>query len=147
MTATGNVLCFDFGLVRIGAAIADLETGIPHPLKTLYCRGGTPEHAQMKELIEQWQPRIIVIGCPCDNSPPVLLDGINRFITYIKKQFNLPVVKADEAYSSIEAKSILKQQRQNHFLNRIEKPHIDKIAACLILESWLKEKKPDPITE
>lgn len=142
MIVTGNVLCFDFGLARIGVAIADVETGIPHPLTSLPCRKGSPEHKRITRLIEHWQPQTIIVGYPSDDSPPILLDGISRFVTYIKKQFNLPIVTVNEAYSSCEAKSILKQQRQNKLRDKIEKSDIDKIAACLILESWLNENKP-----
>ncbi len=117
--------------------MANLETAIPHPLTTLRCHRGAPEHGQIARLIDRWQPQTIVVGRPADDSPPALLDGISRFSAYLKKQFDLPVVATDEAYSSCEAKSILKRQRQNKLRDKIEKADIDKIAACLILESWL----------
>lgn len=131
-----NVLCFDFGLVHIGVAITDLETCIVHPLTTIDYRNKQTAHKQIDELIHQWNPLEIIVGQPSDESPQTMLRGIKQFINHLAKH-SIPVSKMDEAYSSYEAKNLLKQQRNAHFRSTIKKGEVDKIAACLILESWI----------
>ena len=136
MKSTNIVLCFDFGLARIGVAVSDMETQIVHPLTTIHCPNKQPDYEQIDKLIEQWNPKEVVVGYPSNQSPSQLIDGINRFIKYIA-QLALPVSKMDEAYSSFAAKNLLKQQRQNNLRSKIKKSDVDKTAACFILESWL----------
>ena len=135
-----NILCFDFGLARIGVAMTDTETQIIHPLTTIHCSNHQINYPKIEELLVQWKPQQVVIGYPSDDSPKVLLYKINELINYFGEK-SIPVTKIDEAYSSVEAKNILRQQRQANFRSRISKGDIDKIAASLILETWLNIQK------
>ena len=139
----GKVLCFDYGLARVGVAVADLKARIAHPLTTLSCKGGSPNPAKVEQLVARWRPRQIVIGRPAEHSPPALLNGIDRFARRMERQFGLPVSRTDESYSSLEAKERLRRQRRASLRSTIGKDEVDKIAACVILESWLAANPPE----
>lgn len=134
-----NVLGFDFGLVRIGVAMVNLQASIVHPLDTIHCLKKGLDYQQIDGLIEQWQPDQVVVGYPDKDSPPELLKGINRFIAYMEQR-GLKVSKVNEAYTSFEAKGIIQQQRQQNLRKKTSKGDVDRIAACLILESWVTQQ-------
>jgi putative Holliday junction resolvase len=127
-------LCFDFGTKRIGIAVGQELTHTATALVTLNNPDGGPDWANITRLIEEWRPDALVVGLP------LYLDGnesessrlARRFGNRLAGRYNLPVFTADERLSSSEAEAIL--AAQGHF----EKADIDKLAAQLILQSWLE---------
>ena len=127
-------LCFDFGTKRIGIAVGQELTRTATALVTLNNPDGGPDWANITRLIEEWRPDALVVGLP------LYLDGnesessrlARRFGNRLAGRYNLPVFTADERLSSSEAEAILASQ------GRYEKADIDKLAAQLILQSWLE---------
>ncbi len=127
-------LCFDFGTKRIGIAVGQELTRTATALVTLNSPDGGPDWANISRLIEEWQPDALVVGLP------LYLDGnesessrlARRFGNRLAGRYNLPVFTADERLSSSEAEAILAGQ------GRFDKADIDKLAAQLILQSWLE---------
>ncbi len=127
-------LCFDFGTKRIGIAVGQELTRTATALVTLNNPDGGPDWANITRLIDEWRPDALVVGLP------LYLDGnesessrlARRFGNRLAGRYNLPVFTADERLSSSEAEAIL--AAQGHF----EKADIDKLAAQLILQSWLE---------
>lgn len=135
------VLGFDYGHQRIGVALGQTISRTASPLITLHRNLG-PVWDAVEMLIQEWQPKTIVIGLP------VGLDGEEQPITTaarqfsktlenkFKKKYNLNFYFHDERYSSQAAKSIYNKN------SRAQKPKNQKydrnaFAAMLILESWL----------
>ncbi len=127
-------LCFDFGTKRIGIAVGQELTRTATALVTLNSPDGGPDWTNISRLIEEWQPDALVVGLP------LYLDGnesessrlARRFGNRLAGRYNLPVFTADERLSSSEAEAILAGQ------GRFDKADIDKLAAQLILQSWLE---------
>ena len=59
------VLGFDYGHKNIGIAIGQEISRTASPLVTLQRKDGPP-WAAIEKLIQEWQPRAIVIGLPLD---------------------------------------------------------------------------------
>lgn len=134
----GRIVSIDYGLKRIGIAISDERKMIALPLKVV--QGGVPSVAQalaprLKEIDE------IVVGLP------LLMNGqkgdmalaAEKFARELEALLKIPVVLFDERLSSKQAEANLREIP----LNRKERnDKIDSVAASLLLQSYLDQRKP-----
>jgi putative Holliday junction resolvase len=133
------VLGFDFGTKRIGVAVGQELTGTARALETLTSPNGGPDWAGISRLIETWQPDALVLGLPLnlDGSDHEVTRLVRRFGNRLRGRYNLPVHTIDERLSSAEAEAMLAEK--GHF----EKEDVDKVAAQVILQSWLEQQAMD----
>ena len=148
---------FDFGLMRIGIAVGSLDSGRAQVLTTLKASNGDPDWNRLGKLITAWRPTVLVVGRPDAensggtdgaNNPATrqLGDKLQRFCTLLGERFGLPIKLVNEAYTSVEARRLLSEQRRAGRGKKLRKGDIDMTAAVLILEQWLSQentaKKP-----
>jgi putative Holliday junction resolvase len=135
-----TVIAFDFGLKRTGVAIGNTLTGSATPECTLLSKDEKPDWDGISKLIDDWKPSQLVVGLPIelDGSENPLQKRITRFSNQLNGRYNLPVEHENEQFSSIEAAQRLKQLRQSGRKQKIKKEEVDKIAASIILETWMK---------
>lgn len=135
-TTYQRVMGFDFGTKRIGLAVGQTITGTATPLATLKTIQGAPPWEAIKALIAQWQPQALIVGLPrnMDDTDAPITEQVRIFIKQLTKHFHLPVFEVDERLSSREARSRQAEQGEYTLANR---PALDRIAAQIILESWL----------
>jgi len=134
-----NALAFDHGARRIGLAVVSRRAGAA-PLRTLEARGGQPRWSELGELIREWQPHLLVVGVPYNADGSVGETGAAalQFASELERRFALEVVLVDERLTSVEAESILREQRRSGTRRRRVQPEdVDRISACLIGEAWL----------
>ena len=133
------LLGFDFGTKRIGVAVGQELTRSARALETLKSRDGGPDWAGISRLIEQWQPAALVLGLPLnlDGSDHEITRLARRFGNRLRGRYNLPVYTIDERLSSAEAEALLAQQ------GCFDKEAVDKVAAQVILQSWLEQQSTD----
>ncbi len=124
------MLCFDFGIKRIGVAVGQTLTATATPLEIIPARNGRPDWNRIGALLGEWQPQALVVGEPLnmDGSRQRLGDAADAFARKLRGRYRLPVLRADERLTTIEARS--RQQRR---------VHTDHIAAQVILEGWLRD--------
>lgn len=132
-----TLICFDFGEKNIGVAVGQTITATATPLETVHVRNSKPDWNRITKLIGQWRPTALVVGLPLnmDGTRQPMTDLADEFARQLEIRYHLPVHRADERLSTIEAK---------HRLRDIE--NLDPVAAQIILESWLLEytKISDP---
>lgn len=123
-----RLLCFDYGEKRIGVAVGQRLTGTATPLETVAVRRGRPDWDRVAALIDEWRPDALVVGNPLnmDGTRQAVTDSADRFAHRLKGRFSLPVFRADERLSTVEAKNLLQRTRD-----------LDAVSAQLILETWL----------
>lgn len=133
-----TILCFDFGLRRIGVAVGQDVTGSASPLGIVANRDDGIDYEQIARLIAEWHPTSLVVGMPAhaDGSPSALHESVNAFINDLAR-YGLPVATVDERYTSIEAERVLKEARAGGRVGRISKEMIDSAAAVFIAERFL----------
>lgn len=130
-----QVMAFDFGTRRIGAAIGQSITATAAPIDPIKATDGTPNWQQLDELLAKWQPDTLVVGIPLnmDGSISEMSRRARRFANRIQDRYKLPCYLMDERLSSAEAKSIhFSRGGSDNFASE----SVDGIAAQLILESW-----------
>jgi len=132
--AARTLLGFDYGLKRIGVAVGQELTGTASALLTVRANDGKPDWATVSKLISQWQPDELVVGLPLnmDGSFHELSYRAQRFGNQLHGRYSLLVHFMDERLSSLGAEQELKGKSR-----KIQAADIDKVAAKIILESWL----------
>lgn len=139
-----SLLALDFGLRRIGVATGSPLTGTASPLTTVSAADGVPNWATLDALIEEWRPDLLIVGLPrnTDGSESEMSSRARNFAAELEQRYGIVISLADERYTSAEAETILKQQRQSGARNkRIKKEDVDSMAATLIAESWMRANR------
>ena len=138
MSQYRTILGFDFGTRRIGVAVGQEITASARALVTLQSKHGQPDWDRISRLVDEWQPALLVVGMPTsmDGEPHVLEQTVKDFGNQLKQRYNLPVEWMDEKLSSVEAEEILAQSGVSR-QRKQDKTEIDKLAARIILQSWL----------
>lgn len=136
MSNIKTVLAFDYGLRNIGLAQGNRLSNTAQELKPLKAKDGIPNWDEIKKILEEWQPDLVVVGLPLnmDDSESELSKRARKFANRLHGRFGVAIEMMDERLSSFEAKEEASERGQ---LGNYSKQPIDSIAARLILESWL----------
>ena len=134
-----RILCFDYGEKRTGIAVSDNSHIIASPFKTILT---LDIFNFIKDFLSKEEVFCLVFGLPknLDNTNSNITDKVIDCVDKIKNTFaDIPVYFEDERYTSKMAKNTIlmsgvsKSKRRN-------KENIDKVSACLILQSFLSRK-------
>lgn len=135
----GRILCFDYGVKRVGVAVTDELKIISSPFDTFPTSN---VFNLISEYISENIIEMFVVGLPYDlkgretDATKKTLD----FIKSLKKKFpSIPVDTYDERYTSKIAKDTIKEMGKSKKYRR-EKSNVDKISASIILQSYLTRK-------
>ncbi len=138
------ILALDYGLRRIGLAVADTLTRAPRPLAALTVTGdagpGETELGTLARLTGDLGAARLVVGCPynVDGSEHPLAARARAFGAALAGRRSLPLHTVDERHSSREAAQRLREQRADgRRRRRVSKAEIDSHSAAVILERWL----------
>ena len=133
-----RVLALDIGTVRIGAAISDPSRIIAQGLGVWQIDSWREE---FDSCIKKFDPAVIVLGLPVrtDGKKSEAAERVLNILDSLKSAYPEKIFMTwDERFTTVIAQKMLieadisrKQRRKN----------VDKIAAVLILESWLEASK------
>ncbi|MDQ1362469.1 MAG: putative pre6S rRNA nuclease [Pseudomonadota bacterium] len=131
-------LGFDFGERRIGVATGQTITRSASPLITLKAVDNHPDWISIEKLITEWKPAALVVGIPAhlDGSASDMSKKAERFCRQLEGRFHLPVHRINESLTSFEAEQHLREKKKSTQHNKQE---IDRMAAAIILQSWLDQ--------
>ena len=133
-----TVLGFDYGTRRIGVATGQTITASATPLTTLNSINQKPDWSAIGQLIEQWKPDALIVGLPTylDGTRSEMTEKALKFSRQLEGRYNLTVYTVNESLSSYEAE----QEIQQHIkIGQHNKQEIDKMAAAIIVQSWLEQ--------
>ena len=131
-----TILAFDYGDARIGVAVKFFEESVAEPLLTL--KNDQDIWQNIQDLLNLHQPDLIVVGRPrnLEGEKTKQTDEAEKFASKLSKIYNNKIELIDEALSTEQAKQRIPKSLANKY-----REVIDQYAACIILESYLKEKK------
>ena len=138
----------DLGTKRIGVALS--VGSIAHPLLTVYRKGGREDLRSVRRLIRKHECAAVVIGNPLHISGELSPQAAraHKFASQLADLAVLPVHLWDERLTTREAHAILYAAGRPRAEHR---PVVDQLAAVLILQSFLDERRPtllpDPAAE
>jgi len=130
-----TILAFDYGNSRIGVAVKPAEESGVEPLLTL--KNDSDLWQTIEDLLNLHQPDLIIVGRPrnLEGESTKQTELAEQFASELSKLYNNKIELIDEALSTEQAK-----QRIPKNLASKSRDVIDQYAACIILESYLKEK-------
>lgn len=136
-----TVICFDFGLARIGVAVGETETGHAHAIAVISEEANTARFAAIEALLAEWKPATLVVGLPThlDGSEHAMTVRCRRFANQLHGRYGLPVALVDERLSSVEAEERLNEAGLQGW--RKQKPRLDSAAAQILLLQYLESAK------
>jgi putative Holliday junction resolvase len=132
-----RILAIDFGEKRIGIAVTDPLKIFAYPLTTI--NNDLKFLDRLKEIITQYSVTKIILGIPLreDGSETVISRKVMNFKSTVEKELNIEIELVDERYSSQIAKDRIIESVVSKKKRR-DKSLLDKNAAAVILEDWLK---------
>ncbi|MBN1621089.1 MAG: Holliday junction resolvase RuvX [Endomicrobiales bacterium] len=136
-----RILAIDYGKKRIGLALSDPLGITANPLSVLHRKSLSEDIKKIKSIIEEKEVGKVVLGLPLnmDGTPGILTEEIKSFAKKIEKEVNIDVEFHDERLTTHEAENLLIEEAN---MSREKRKKIkDKIAACLILKSYLESYK------
>ncbi len=130
-------LAIDFGLKRVGLAVAGPNSTLVFPLKTIFRTTRAAFFEELLATITQENIQAIVLGLPLDmdGSEQLISRQVRNFADSLARRVSLPIYLENEVLTSFEAKNRLHEA--GVFGNRRKKV-LDQMAAVAILESFLR---------
>ena len=133
----------DFGSKTTGVAVSDALGITAQGVETITRPDANKLRrtcARIEELIREYEVEKIVLGYPLNmnDTEGERVEKTREFKAMLERRTGLPVILWDERLTTVEADQILMEsgvRRENR------KAVIDKIAAVLILESWMNAQK------
>ena len=131
-----TLLAFDYGTKNIGVASGTTLAAITSELPPLKARDGVPNWDQIKKLLDERQPDLVLVGLPLnmDDSESELAARARKFGNRLHGRFGVQIEMVDERLSTFEAKG---EAFERGYSDDYKNNPVDSIAARLILESWM----------
>ncbi len=142
MTRAVRLLGVDFGTVRVGLAASDPETGIAFPLATYTRQGSERDARRFRDLVSAERIGRIVVGLPVHlkGNEGTKAAEARAFGGWLAQATGVPVVFWDERFTTVEAERLLLGA---HLTNRRRKDRRDRVAAQIMLQSYIDAGAPD----
>lgn len=137
-----RTMALDVGLKTVGIAISDPLGIIAQGLTTLHRTGKKADLAALEALIAEHDVDRIVVGWPLQPSgrPGAMTRIVQRFADAVAARTGLPIEQWDERMSSRQAERALIEGGARRAQRR---QVVDKVAATLILQSWLDARSAE----
>jgi len=131
-----RVLALDVGSKRIGVAVSDPLGITAQGLKTIQRQNKRKDWAALGAVLKQYDVGEIVVGLPLrlSGAEGAQSEKMRAFAGELQNQFGLPVHLWDERWTSTEANRLL---RETNLSIAKRGQAVDRMAAVLILQSWL----------
>jgi putative Holliday junction resolvase len=136
-----RLLGIDYGSKRIGLAVSDPDRKIASPLTTYKRADRDADARYFQQVIEAEQIGQLVVGLPIHLSGDESAKSVEAraFGKWLHKLTGLPVVFADERFSTVEAESALWNAGLTH---KKRKARRDRLAAQILLQGYLEAGCP-----
>lgn len=131
-----RLLGIDIGEKRIGVAMSDIFGSIASPVRVIQRQDIETDIGLINDIIKEYNISEIVAGLPrnMNGSLGQKAAQITEFTDNLKEKINIPVTMWDERLTTVAGERVL---LQGNVSRKKRKKVIDKIAACIILQSYL----------
>jgi putative holliday junction resolvase len=130
-----RILGLDVGTVRIGVALSDPLGMTAQPLAVIERKRENP-YTAVQKLVEEHEVQRVVVGQPLqlDGKEGQAAQAVSAFVEQLRKHVTVPIELWDERMTTAAAQRMMigGGARRDE-----RKQNIDKVAAALILQSYL----------
>lgn len=134
-------IALDVGDVRIGVAKSDIMGILATPLEVID-RRKVKAVKRIEEILTQENTKSLVIGIPksLDGTEKRQAEKVREFIEKLNKNIEgLEIFEVDERLTTVSADRLLNDSNKKGALEK--RKVVDKVAAAIILQSFLDRKK------
>ena len=138
-----RALGLDLGSRRIGVALSDSAGILASPYETVQrCGDVALDHRRILALATEAEVEILVVGLPLslDGTVGPAADSVLAEIDELRDATGLPVETYDERLTTVTATRLL---REGGVSGKARRQLVDKVAASVILQSWLDGRRRD----
>ena len=137
-----RILGVDVGSVRVGVALSD-PLGITGQPLCVIERKRQDVFARLAELVQEHEVEQVVVGYPVrlDGTIGPAAEAVDAFIAELEKRVSVKVTRFDERLSTAAAERSMIEAGARRVTRRA---NIDKVAAALILQSYLDSRSHEP---
>jgi putative Holliday junction resolvase len=135
-----RVVGIDLGSRRIGVAVSDGLGLTAQPHTTIARHGGVRDLQAIAAVVAANDAGLVVLGLPLDpeGNEGTAARSARAFAERLRAALPVPVEMIDESFSTVEAEAVLLEAD----LSRARRKQvIDRLAAAVILQRWLDQKK------
>lgn len=134
-----RIIGLDYGSVTCGVALSDESFLIASPMETIRYKEMDELLSKLDIYFSKYEIGVIVLGNPInlDGSISKRSEITLEFKTILENKYGVQVVLEDERLTSVIVNNIL---IENNTKRENRKKVVDKLAACLILESYLDRR-------
>ncbi|PYX18817.1 MAG: Holliday junction resolvase RuvX [Acidobacteria bacterium] len=131
-----RILGLDVGSKTIGVAVSDPLGITAQGLETIRRQNKRMDFERLEKVIQKYEIAEIVIGYPLrlSGAEGTQAEKMQSFAQDIQKRFHLPVHLWDERLTSAQASRVL---RDSEMSIKRRGEVVDRLAAVLILQSWM----------
>ena len=135
----GRILAIDYGKRNIGTALTDNLQMIPNPYVIIKNSGFNFVVKELQKIVKKKNVEHIVLGVPytINGDETENTKKIKQFYKKLSLLLKTPISLFDEAFSTVDAYKILKKNGNSL---KQSKERVDMVAACVILNNFLKTK-------
>ncbi len=141
LPVSGRLLALDWGEVRFGVAASDEMQIIASPVTTLTRRRGKrfPMPAFL-EIVGRLAPAAVIIGLPLepDGTEGAKVAEVRTLADTIRRRTGLPVVLADERFTTARALGAIREQGGSV---RGRREEVDALAAAVLLQQVMDARR------
>jgi len=136
-TMNERIVALDIGDVRIGVAVSDPTRTVASPVEVITRVGWGPDTRAIRAICDRYETTQIVSGLPLnmDGTEGFQAGKVRDLCAQLQKA-GLTVFFQDERLSTVTAEEAL---LEGNLSRRDRRGIVDKVAAAVILEQWLKE--------
>lgn len=140
-----RIMGLDFGDKTVGVAISDELLITAQPVTVVERERSNKlrkTYQKLEELIKEYEVEKIVIGKPLNmnGTEGARVELTREFSAELSRRTGLEIIEVDERLTTVEADRILEE---TGVASSGRKQHIDKMAAAIILQTYLDLHKND----
>lgn len=137
------VMALDVGSKRIGVAVADPSGSFALPVGTVTRTNRRTDLAAIAAYLESYGVDELVVGDPISlrGERGIAAQTIDAFVEDLRKIFSGPIHRIDERLTTAQATKALVSADVSR---RKRREVVDRIAAALILETFLARRRNEP---
>ena len=134
-----RVLALDHGTVRIGVAVSDELQMIAQPLEFIPAEPWDAFVDRLRQILAEKPAELILVGMPrnMDGSYGPAAEKVRQFVARLGEAVAVPLRLWDERLTTAQANRLL---LQGNVRREKRKQSIDKLAAAILLQSYLDAK-------
>jgi len=134
-----RILALDHGTKRIGVAVSDELKLIATPLEFIAAEPFAAFLERLRQILREKEVELVLIGLPrnMDGSYGPAALKVQEFVAVLRDAITIPVQTWDERLTSAQANRFL---LQGNVRRADRKQKVDKMAAAILLQSWLDSR-------